>query len=155
MATQKRFIKPLNYPPPTPDQMRRSASALIYGRVGLRSCGLRSCGLEAREIARGSADPALREAARILDAYDAEISAARPLSVPAAQAERQADLGSDSASSDRAQVGPAVPRPIRMQPSYVNRRGADGQYISRAFGARIDALRDRLRGLRSDQGGAE
>lgn len=98
MSTKSRIIKPLNYPPPTPDMIRQSASRLINSRIhGSLN------GVQRRDLARRHSDPALREAARILDELD---PIARPLSV-AVQQSRQADQPLHP-SSQPAVVGPAL-----------------------------------------------
>lgn len=177
MPRTSSFGKPANYPPLTPEEMRKNAIRFIVGQVRASS------NAEAREIARRSPNPALREAARLLDERDAERSQAE--TAAESQHHRSVDPASSAVSNgesslsspleairqagatepllggatDTERVSPALAR----RPSYATlyaanrRRGVDGQFISRRFARECDKIGDQLRqarGERDEPGGA-
>jgi hypothetical protein len=132
MATKRSFIKPLNYPAPTPEQMRHDASTLIHRRFGGSLNGL-----ERRELARASSDPALREAARVLDAHDAmnerpswiaERYAQRPQSVVSAQQAR-GQLAAGSGPSGEG-VAARSPEPVANPGIHGLRQSQTGKLLT-------------------------
>jgi len=86
LTTQRRWIKPVDYPMATPEEQQKDAIRFIVSQVRA------STNKEARDVARASANPALREAARILDERDA--GEQRPQGVQEAERLREAaDIG--------------------------------------------------------------
>lgn len=147
MATNSRLIKPANYPSLTPEQMCDDAIRFINANIrGWHT------GAERREIARASANPALREAARILDERDAAAAAERERTVMAAGS-APCEVGDPAQNTE-----PVVtPRPSMASAHFANRRvhGADGKYIPAKFVRQWEPVRRLLQDLRESKGGTK
>ena len=146
MGTNSRLIKPDNYPPFTLEEMQENAIRFIVSNVRA------STNQEARDIARASRNPALREAARILDERDAarivERSRANMAAGPGPSGEGVAQRSPEPVASS-----PAAPESMASQYAAKRYRGADGQFIPAKFVRQFDGVRRLLRDLR--EGGAE